>query len=127
MNSSRNFIQYNSQIRHMLKSMLQNRTVTMLHTRTFERVDMSCRFMGPRKLYSPLTWSMCNYAKKAGKDKKGICHSPLNIEVTGSVKGQDWAKISITFVIIFWLVGWLMMFNATFNNISVLYRGSQFY
>ena len=107
--------------------MLQNRTVTMLHTRTFERVDMSCRFMGPRKLYSPLTWSMCNYAKKAGKDKKGICHFPLNIEVTCSVKDQDWAKISITFVIIFWLVGWLMMFNATFNNISVLYRGSQFY
>jgi hypothetical protein len=47
---------------------------------------------------------MCNYAKKAGKDKKGICHSPLNIEVTGSVKDKDWAKISITFVIIFWLV-----------------------
>ena len=55
----------------MLKSLLQNRTVAMIHTRTFERVDMSCRFMGPRKLYSPLTWSMCNYAKKAGKDKKG--------------------------------------------------------
>jgi hypothetical protein len=69
---------------------------------------------------------MCNYAKKAGKDKKGICHFPLNIEVTGSVKDQDLGQ-DFYHLCHHLLVGWLMMFNATFNNISVLYRGSQFY
>ena len=43
---------------------------------------------------------------------------------TWHITGKGFCKIFLEFL--FWLVGWFVVFNATFNNIQ-LYSGGQFY
>ncbi|CAG2228330.1 MRRF [Mytilus edulis] len=106
MNSLRNLTRCRRSIHELLFSLQQSRQFVTVHTGILDKISShkNSNNIVPVNVNLPLTWSVCCYAKKAGKEKKGkisskVVKAQLTQNEIGDILDLDSVKQSMQDVV----------------------------
>lgn len=106
MNSLRNLTRCRRSIHELLFSLQQSRQFVTVHTGILDKISSHKKSNNivPVNVDLPLTWSVCCYAKKAGKEKKGkisskVVKAQLTQNEIGDILDLDSVKQSMQDVV----------------------------